>query len=329
MGIDGILILVGFAGGIWLWLRWRDPAPQSREAPPAPPPYAPPAYCPDKSTRPPAPHPVAVLRDQLRQQCLNILADGLVEEDELVDLHAWLIAHPALDAEPAARRLTTQLGDALDKGSLSTAQRQSIEDQLQNLAGISMPPPSHAPRRARPATLTHLEGHNLDTVRFDYVDANGERSDRRVVVHQLEGTCFQGLCLSRRATRTFRLDRVQGDITSESSGEVQEPWAWARSLAKSTSSPSTPPPQAAPVPNPAPAPAPVPMGEVLFTGFARAERDALEQLADAHHWRVRKSITKNLTVLVAGPRAGEAKLSQARAAGVQVMDRWAFELLCK
>ena len=321
MGIDGILILVGFAGGIWLWLRWRDPAPQSREAPHTPPPYAPPAYCPDKSTRPPAPHPVAVLRDQLRKQCLNILADGLVEEDELVDLHAWLIAHPALDAEPAARRLTTQLADALDKGSLSTAQRQSIEDQLQNFAGISMPPPSHAPRRARPATLTHLEGRNLDTVRFAYVDANGDRSDRRVVVHQLEGTCFQGLCLSRRATRTFRLDRVQGDITSESSGEVQEPWAWARSLAKTKSNPSKLAPQATHEPKQ--------MGEVLFTGFSRTERDALEQLADAHHWCVRKSITKNLTVLVTGTRAGESKLAHARAAGVQVMDRWAFELLCK
>ena len=158
-------------------------------------------------------------------------------------------------------------------------------------------------------------------LRFAYVDANGDRSDRRVVVHQLEGTCFQGLCLSRRATRTFRLDRVQGDITSESSGEVQEPWAWARSLAKTKSNPSKLAPQATHEPKQ--------MGEVLFTGFSRTERDALEQLADAHHWCVRKSITKNLTVLVAGPRAGEAKLSQARAAGVQVMDRWAFELLCK
>lgn len=36
-----------------------------------------------------------------------------------------------------------------------------------------------------PAALPYLEGHNLDTVRFAYVDANGERSDRRVVVHQL------------------------------------------------------------------------------------------------------------------------------------------------
>lgn len=69
------------------------------------------------------------------------------------------------------------------------------------------------------------------------------------------------------------------------------------------------------------------MGEVLFTGFARAERDALEQLADAHHWRVRKSITKHLTVLVTGPRAGQVKQDQAREVGAQVMDRAAFERL--
>lgn len=187
--------------------------------------------------------------------------------------------------------------------------------------------PAPPPRPATP--LPYLEGHNLDTVRFAYVDANGDRSDRRVVVHQLEGACFHGLCLSRRATRTFRLDRVRGGITSESSGEVQEPWAWARGLAKSTPSPSAPPPQAAPAPVPVPVsePEPKPTGEVLFTGFARAERDALEQLADAHHWRVRKSITKHLTVLVTGPRAGQVKQDQAREVGAQVMDRAAFERL--
>ncbi|PXX79135.1 hypothetical protein [Rivihabitans pingtungensis] len=272
-------------------------------------------------------HPVAILREQLRQHCRSILADGLVEEDELVELHAWLSAQPALDAEPSVRRLSAQLGDALAKGALSTGQRQSIEDQLQNLAGIRLPVRTHAVRPASRTALPYLEGRQLDTVRFAYIDATGEYSDRRVVVRQLDGLCFQGLCLSRRATRTFRLDRVQGDITSEISGEVQEPWAWARDLAKPKSKPA--PGKPAPQTTPAPAPAAELVGEVLFTGFARAERDALEQLADAHRWRVRKSITKNLTVLVAGPRAGEAKLAQARAAGVQVMDRGAFELLCK
>lgn len=314
MEIDGILTLAGLAGGIWLWVRWRTP-----KTPPQAQPAAPPA--------PTAPPPVAVLREQLRQHCQNILADGLVEEDELVELHAWLSAQPALDAEPSVRRLSAQLGDALAKGALSTGQRQSIEDQLQNLAGIRLPVRTHAVRPASRTALPYLEARQLDTVRFAYIDATGEHSDRRVVVRQLDGLCFQGLCLSRRATRTFRLDRVQGDITSEISGEVQEPWAWARGLAKPKSKPATSTP--APQSTPAPDPAAEQVGEVLFTGFARAERDALEQLADAHRWRVRKSITKNLTVLVAGPRAGEAKLAQARAAGVQVMDKGAFELLCK
>ena len=321
MEIGEILTLAGLAGGIWLWVRWRTP----KTPPPAQP--AAPAYRPDKRAPLPAPHPVAVLRDQLRQHCQNILADGLVEEDELDALHTWLNAQPALDAEPSIRRLATQLGDALAKGALSTGQRQSIEDQLQNLAGIRLP--AHPPprRAASRAALPYLEGRQLDTVQFAYIDATGEYSDRRVVVRQLDGQCFQGLCLNRRATRTFRLDRVQGDITSEISGEVQEPWTWARGLAKPKAKPA--PGKPAPQATPAPAPAAEQVGEVLFTGFSRAERDELEQLADAHRWRVRKSITKNLTVLVAGPRAGEAKLAQARAAGVHVMEKSAFELLCK
>lgn len=309
----------------WYLHRRRGRAVQQAQPAASPAPTAPPAYRPDKRAPPPAPHPVAILRDQLRQHCQNILADGLVEEDELEALHAWLSAQPALDAEPSIRRLATQLGDALAKGTLSTGQRQSIEDQLQNLAGIRLPATPPARRPASRTALPYLEGRQLDTVQFAYIDATGEYSDRRVVVRQLDGLCFQGLCLNRRATRTFRLDRVQGDITSEISGEVQEPWAWARGLAKPKPAPSKPAQQA----TPAPAPAAEPVGEVLFTGFARAERDELEQLADAHRWRVRKSITKNLTVLVAGPRAGEAKLAQARAAGVQVMDKSAFELLCK
>lgn len=303
---------------VWLWRRRRKSARvhPSTDAPITP-----------HSLTTPAPHPAAVLREQLRQHCRNILADGLVEEDELEALHAWLITQPALDAEPSIRRLATQLGDALAKGTLSTGQRQSIEDQLQNLAGIRLPATPPARRPASRTALPYLEGRQLDTVQFAYIDASGEYSDRRVVVRQLDGLCFQGLCLSRRATRTFRLDRVLGDITSEISGEVQEPWTWARGLAKPKAKPA--PSKPAPQATPAPAPAAEQVGEVLFTGFARAERDELEQLADAHRWRVRKSITKNLTVLVAGPRAGEAKLAQARAAGVQVMDRGAFELLCK
>ena len=68
-------------------------APARQKAAPSPAPTAPPAYRPDKSAPPPTPHPVAVLRDQLRQHCQNILADGLV--DALTDLtergHIWLL----------------------------------------------------------------------------------------------------------------------------------------------------------------------------------------------------------------------------------------------
>ena len=50
------------------------------------------------------------------------------------------------------------------------------------------------------------------------------------MVRVLDDEYFQGICQSRRAMRTFRLDRVQGDITSEESGEIANPYDWAAGI---------------------------------------------------------------------------------------------------
>lgn len=59
--------------------------------------------------------------------------------------------------------------------------------------------------------------------------------------------------------------------------------------------------------------------DILFTGFPKAERAALEAAAAEAGLLVRKVVTNELTVLVAGPNAGWAKLSRAATVGATVI----------
>lgn len=65
--------------------------------------------------------------------------------------------------------------------------------------------------------------------------------------------------------------------------------------------------------------------EVCFTGFGAPERENLESRASTEGLHVVTSVTKGLMLLVAGPNAGPAKLEKARAGGISVIDRSAFE----
>lgn len=70
-------------------------------------------------------------------------------------------------------------------------------------------------------------GWQLCQVDFIYEDAKGDTSSRMVTVHWVGDTTFKGECHDRKAERTFRLDRVIGDITDIDTGEVLDPEDWA------------------------------------------------------------------------------------------------------
>jgi len=70
----------------------------------------------------------------------------------------------------------------------------------------------------------------IDTVMFDYRNAGGEYSSRRIAVLSIDDDRFDGIDLDIQEKRTFRLDRVVGDITSETSGMIADPEAWAESI---------------------------------------------------------------------------------------------------
>jgi len=57
-------------------------------------------------------------------------------------------------------------------------------------------------------------------VRFEYLDAKGDMTQRRTKVDTLGVWQFEGYCYTRRARRTFRYDSVIGPVTLESTGEL-------------------------------------------------------------------------------------------------------------
>lgn len=59
--------------------------------------------------------------------------------------------------------------------------------------------------------------------------------------------------------------------------------------------------------------------EILFTGFAASERNALEKYAAESGFQVVKTPTKQFDYLCCGPNAGPAKIEKARLAGAWLL----------
>lgn len=76
-------------------------------------------------------------------------------------------------------------------------------------------------------------GWSLGRIEFSYVDADGEKTQRTVTVHSVTRVYFKGECHTRREERTFRLDRVVGDLVDCDTGEVLSPKEWARRNSRS------------------------------------------------------------------------------------------------
>lgn len=71
-------------------------------------------------------------------------------------------------------------------------------------------------------------GWSLGQIEFSYVDADGKKTQRTVTVHSVTRAYFKGECHTRREERTFRLDRVVGDLVDCATGEILSPKEWAR-----------------------------------------------------------------------------------------------------
>ena len=144
---------------------------------------------------------------------------------------------------------------------------------------------------------------------FSYLGADGVTSKRALKDWSEEGHYLKGFDTTVGQVRTFRKDRIV-----EYFDDAAQFLASPRGVA---------PPRLRSGP-------PRPKDErpqILFTGFAAVQRAHLEQLSDAAGLCVVKSVTQALVFLCAGPRAGPAKVQQARLQRVYIVREPALHAL--
>ncbi|EHK9610786.1 hypothetical protein G8G18_004456 [Vibrio parahaemolyticus] len=138
-----------------------------------------------------------------------------------------------------------------------------------------------------------------------------------IVDSEQEPTHIQGWCASTSSPRTLRVDHVLE--VHDSFDEAQAFFKEAEEKLKEAgfefqtksptrlSSPDT--------------------MDVCFTGFSKADKTELANLANEKNMMVRQSVTKHLDILCYGYNAGPKKLESALSQGVMILNRNQFENL--
>jgi hypothetical protein len=132
-------------------------------------------------------------------------------------------------------------------------------------------------------------------LRFLYEDAKGIASTREVTNWKDDGVYIEGYCHTAGDVRTFRRDRITHFLEGEHllrpmAPKLEECGKGGGAM------------------------------EILFTGFPNEERAQLEEDAQGYGLVVRKTVTKQLDFVCAGPRAGPTKLAKAREQGCTILD---------
>lgn len=183
--------------------------------------------------------------------CEGILADDVVTEAEAKRLQKWFRDNPdgqndvrskqlhtltdifladgVLDKEEA-NELLTILSEFCDQWAAPEPNRPPTQAILSSRPGrVSKPKPAHVPTPKKTEQpkfdwmdLLDLVGCDLE---ISYMAANGDISDRTVACKDIDNngdhTYIKGYCQSRRAYRTFRLDRII-TLVNTSTGEYIE-----------------------------------------------------------------------------------------------------------
>lgn len=175
----------------------------------------------------------------------------------------------------------------------------------------------------------------LGTIRFTYASDGGQRV-REVDARGVDGTYLKGFCHLRRMIRTFRFDRIVGDITCLDTGEMMSPGAWrryARQLAATREGEAVPARSRRNKTNNLvpyiPQDEQIPRGgngyvAVYFAGFHTDHRQRLERMADAAGYKVRDSLDAAVDLMVTGSMTGDRQLSLARTFDIRLLDEDAF-----
>lgn len=181
-------------------------------------------------------------------------------------------------------------------------------------------------KRQKPAAR-----HPIDTIAFVYEDRDGNETERTVDVFSSDDEYFEGFCHSRLGTRTFKVRRIVGQVTSIDTGEVMKPNVWIRKIysAPSNTHVIDGNERLAKI-NPAmssgcgsdsiEAGSNGRRNQILFAGFDKDRRADLEETAEAIGFQVVKSVTKKLGFLCIGPDATADKIGQAFEVGAEIIE---------
>lgn len=110
---------------------------------------------------------------------------------------------------------------------LTRAQRKALH-LPQPTVSVPVANPTYKPTPTLATTLAIRDGWSIGVVAFNYEDSVGNITDRIVTVHSVSSVYLKGECHDKHAERTFRFERMVGDLTDCGTGEVLPPIKWAR-----------------------------------------------------------------------------------------------------
>lgn|GEM_PF-1761787 len=157
-----------------------------------------------------------------------------------------------------------------------------------------------------------------DAISFRYRKADGTERRRLVTAFQvvdIGGRPYMDAHdHDRKATRSFLISRIVGEVTRSETGEVMSAASWLSAVSMSQDSirRKERPGRKAEARDWQTA--------VVFAGLHPARRDALEARALEAGWDVRERITRTVAYVVAGPLVGHKQLARAEEFGIPVVD---------
>ncbi|MCI5225133.1 MAG: hypothetical protein D3918_00400 [Candidatus Electrothrix sp. AX2] len=155
--------------------------------------------------------------------------------------------------------------------------------------------------------------------KFIYCNASGVISVREVLNTSETEEYLRGYCVKANAFRTFRKDRVLEDI--DESSDIEERLQFhiensslsqkSQAIHSSSRISNTSAP------------------DICFTGFKKADKIKLAELAESEGMVVRGAVTTNLEFLCCGYNAGPKKIEKARHHGVIILSESQFKTMLK
>ncbi|WP_336795870.1 hypothetical protein [Erwinia aphidicola] len=169
----------------------------------------------------------------VRSICIKNQSSGMKFAKSVFAIWYFLAAGGLGDREPLPAFIMLLLGIAVVVYSNKTYKAQNLEsnDVLNDHASALRDFDLSKPKAKRKDPLSEnfaksKSASGLTKIAFYYINASGESSFRDVDVKRFDGQYIEGYCHLSRAFKTFRLDRVEGDVILRDTGEAMDAYDW-------------------------------------------------------------------------------------------------------